>query len=71
LQKVDSNQIAFAKGDILICDVKITQKRTSDGLKTEYVVEKVVEHRPAWRQLPLFDDEQKPKGNDAGLSESP
>ncbi|HUZ71430.1 MAG TPA: hypothetical protein VMU87_00470 [Stellaceae bacterium] len=60
-QRVDSNQIAFAKGDILICDVKITQKRTSEGLTTEYAVEKVVEHRPALRQLPLqFDNDDPP-----------
>jgi hypothetical protein len=54
LQKVDSNQIAFSKGDILICDVRVTQKRTDQGLRTEYTVEKVVDHKPAARQLPLF-----------------
>jgi len=53
LQRVDANQIAFSKGDILMCDVRVTQKRTVDGLKTDYVVEHVVEHRPAARQLPL------------------
>lgn len=53
LSRVNANLIAFAKGDILICDVKITQKQTGEGLSTEYVVEKVVEHRPALRQLPL------------------
>jgi len=52
-ERVDSNQVAFAKGDILICDVRVTQKRTSEGLSTEYVVEKVVEHKPAMRQLPF------------------
>jgi hypothetical protein len=56
-QRVDQNLIAFAKGDILICDVRITQKRTTGGLSTEYVVEKVLDHKPALRQLPmLFDD---------------
>jgi hypothetical protein len=30
-------------------------------LRTEYIVEKVVEHRQALRQLPLFDDEPKPE----------
>lgn len=60
-QRVDSNQVSFAKGDILICDVRITQKRTSEGLSTEYVVEKVVDHKPAMRQLPLqFDGEDTP-----------
>lgn len=53
ISKVDSNQIAFAKGDILLCEVRVTQKRTVEGLTTEYVVEKVIEHRPALRQLPL------------------
>ena len=56
LAKVNANLIAFAKGDILICDVRITQKQTGEGLSSEYVVEKVVEHKPALRQLPLpFD----------------
>jgi hypothetical protein len=35
LDKVDRNQIAFAKGDILVCDVRVTQRRTESGLKTE------------------------------------
>ena len=56
LARVNANLIAFAKGDILICDVRITQQQTGEGLSTEYVVEKVIEHRPALRQLPLpFD----------------
>lgn len=57
LRKVDLNQIAFAKGDILVCEVRVTQKRTREGLKTEYVVERVLEHQPAARQLPLFIEE--------------
>jgi len=61
-QRVDSNLIAFAKGDILICDVKITQKRTAAGLSTDYVVEKVLEHKPALRQLPLLFDTKPPEG---------
>lgn len=62
LQRVDANQIAFAKGDILLCDVRVTQKRTGEGLRTEYVVEQVIEHRPAARQLPLpFDMINPPK----------
>ena len=53
LQRVDANQVSFSKGDILICDVRVMQKRTADGLRTEYTVERVAEHRPAARQLPL------------------
>jgi len=56
LQRVDANQISFAKGDILICEVRVVQRRTIDGLKTDYVVQKVVEHRAAARQLPLKFD---------------
>ena len=52
--KVDNNLIAFSKGDILICKVKTIQYRTNSGLKTEYEVLKVKEHRPAARQLLLF-----------------
>jgi hypothetical protein len=54
LGRVDNNQISFSKGDILICDVRTIQSRTADGLKTEYVIEQVVEHRPAIRQIPLL-----------------
>lgn len=53
LSKVEANQIAFAKGDILICDVHVVQKRTDQGLRTEYTVIKVVDHKTAARQLPL------------------
>lgn len=53
LDRVERNQVSFSKGDILICDVRVTQKRTLEGLRTDYMVERVVEHRPAARQLPL------------------
>ena len=53
LYRVDNNQVAFAKGDVLICDVKMTQTRGREGLKTEYVVERVVEHKPAAQQMAL------------------
>jgi hypothetical protein len=53
LARVDNNQVSFTKGDILICDVHIVQKRTDQGLRTEYTVIKVVDHRTAARQLPL------------------
>ena len=51
LHRVDSNQIAFSKGDLLICDVRMTQSTGRDGLKTEYVVERVIEHKAAARQM--------------------
>jgi len=61
LGRVDSSAIAFAKGDILICDVRFEQFQTNAGLKTEYTVEKVIEHKPAARQLPLPIDPGEPK----------
>ena len=53
LDRVDHNQVAFSKGDILICEVRVVQKQTEQGLKTEYTIVRVVEHRPAARQIPL------------------
>lgn len=46
-QKVDNNLVAFAKGDILICDLRTTQWQVNDRLKAEYEVVRVVEHRSA------------------------
>ena len=51
LYKVNTNMIAFAKGDLLICDVKMTQTRGINGLKTQYVVVRVLEHRTTARQI--------------------
>ncbi len=31
LGRVNDSQIAFTKGDILLCDVRVTQRRTSEG----------------------------------------
>lgn len=53
LRRVDENLISFAKGDILVCEVRTKQSQTAKGLHTEHVVERVIEHRPAPRQLQL------------------
>jgi hypothetical protein len=55
-KKVASNAITFSKDDILRCRVKITQRKTLDGLKNDYIILKVKEHLPAYRQLILFND---------------
>lgn len=61
LRRVDRNEISFAKGDVLICDVRVRQSQTPNGLKTEYTVEKVVEHKRAPRQLTLhIEDAAQP-----------
>ena len=53
IRRVDSNEVSFSKGDVLICDVHLIQKRTETGLKTEYTVEKVLDHIPGTQQIPL------------------
>ena len=60
LRRVDRNEISFAKGDVLICDVRVRQSQTTNGLKTEYTVEKVVEHKRAPRQLELHIENATP-----------
>ena len=53
IAKVDANEVAFAKGDILLCDVSIQQWQTEAGLKTETKIIKVVEHRSSMQQMKL------------------
>jgi hypothetical protein len=45
----------FSKGDILICEMKQRQTHTSSGLRSEFDLVRVVEHRRAPRQYKLFD----------------
>lgn len=47
LGRVDRGQEAFRKGDILRCDMRIVQTQDEDGLHTEWIVDRVVEHIPA------------------------
>jgi hypothetical protein len=54
MRRVDSNMVRFAKGDVLVCEVKIRQVQTGQGLKTDYTVARVLEHRPAPRQIDMF-----------------
>jgi hypothetical protein len=62
LARVDQNMETFAKNDILVCQVRIKQWQSNKGVKTEYLVEKVLEHRQAWRQLkiPLIQSKDEP-----------
>jgi hypothetical protein len=53
LARVDQNLEVFAKGDVLLCMVRVRQWQTLGGARTEYVVERVMEHRQAARQIPL------------------
>ena len=52
LDRVDNNDIRFAKHDVLLCLVHFVQKRTARGVVVnEYTVKEVLEHIPAPRQL--------------------
>lgn len=58
LARVDRNLVSFSKGDVLVCEVRFVQKQTGKGLVTEHIVEKVIDHRPAARQIEIsFDGE--------------
>ncbi len=45
--RIENSEIAFAKGDILVCDVRETARQTAKGLRADYAIVRVIEHRPA------------------------
>jgi len=53
VSRVNASEIAFSKGDVLVCEVKITQWQTETGAKTDYEVIRVLEHWPGMRQVAL------------------
>jgi len=55
VQSIDKG-IEFRKGDILVVDMATRQIQTKSGLKNEHTIVKVLEHRKAYRQLDLFED---------------
>jgi len=54
LVQVANSEVSFSKGDYLICDVRERQTNTTQGLKKERSIVKVVSHRPAARQMNLL-----------------
>lgn len=44
---IERSEIAFAKGDLLVCLVRETARQTPKGLRAEYAIVHVLEHRPA------------------------
>jgi hypothetical protein len=52
LLRVDAG-LSFSKGDVLVCDIRSRQAHTPDGVRTEYFVDRVVQHRPAPKQYKL------------------
>ena len=57
LAKVDRGT-KFGKGDILTCDVRVTDTIDRDTTKSEYEILKVVEHQDGPVQLALLDEEE-------------
>jgi len=53
LSRVDQNVERFAKGDSLVCKVRVRQWQTASGVRTDYEVVEVLEHRQAARQIRL------------------
>ena len=45
--RVQRNEVRFAKGDVLICDVIERSRRSATGFRSEYEIARVLEHRPA------------------------
>ena len=58
IRRVESSDVAFSKGDILICDVRVESRETPGGLHAEFFIERIVEHRRPARQASLFDVKQ-------------
>lgn len=56
LHRVQTNEEAFAKGDILKVRVHIRQWLAGENMKSEYEIIEVLEHRRAGRQIPLALD---------------
>lgn len=46
VEKIDKGLVSFAKGDLLVCQVRETSARTDSGFKSQYEILKVIEHRP-------------------------
>ena len=66
LARVDSDDIRFAKHDVLLCLVHFVQRRTPKGtIVNEYTVVEVLEHRPAPRQLRFPDAIDEVSDDDA------
>jgi len=53
IKKIDDCEIAFSKGDFLLCKVIAKQWQTAKGAKTEYEVLEVIEYRSGMRQLTI------------------
>ncbi|MGE4273298.1 MAG: hypothetical protein AB7E31_10565 [Desulfitobacterium sp.] len=60
INKIDNNEVAISKDDMLIVEMKTTQWNIQGNIKTENEIIRVLEHQKAYRQLsiPLYKDEE-------------
>lgn len=52
-KRVANSEERFSKDDFLVCEVRMDQWLGPTGLKTEYAIERVIDHLPAPRQTDL------------------
>jgi hypothetical protein len=55
------------EGDVLVCEVRVTQTQTGPGLRTCNTIIKVIQHIPAMRQLKHIEDQTL--GTDLGKAD--
>lgn len=55
VSKVNSGQVSFRKGDVIICTLHTHQQVTEEGVISEYEVVEVLKHLPSGQLL--FDVE--------------
>lgn len=53
LRKIANNEASFSRGDVLQVVVRQQQSMSGDHIKSAYFIDKVVEHRAAYRQMRL------------------
>ncbi len=64
LRKIAHNEVSFSSGDVLRVEVRQRQSISGGQIKSEYFIDKVVEHRAAYRQIRL------PFSNEATIAPS-
>ena len=69
IKQVQLNQLSFAKDDLIKVKMRRRQKLTNAGIKTEYDILEVLEHRSAARQLELPISESHQLEGDQGQNE--
>jgi hypothetical protein len=54
IRRVEEGRVAFRNGDTLVCDVRMKQEKVGRKLRTEYIVQHVVDYETGDRQMELL-----------------